>query len=144
MKGQWFLISAVIATGAFLSISLVLKDYFVVDASGQARLREDYLLWDLRDQFESVVSQSSCEEMEKRLNAYIAFARARLWESGYIGHVEYARSPDKVGGPYNYECDDTHPLPSRRVKNIEKGIVVASESAVYSFNLDPKKVILKL
>ena len=41
-KGQWFIISAVIATGAFLSISLVLKDFFVVDASNDARTREDF------------------------------------------------------------------------------------------------------
>ncbi|GEM_PF-2825895 len=140
-KGQWFLISAVIATGAFLSISLVLKDYFVVDASDQARGREDAYLSNLKEQFAQVVEQSSCDEMQKNLNSYIAFVRSRLSESGYFVYIEYDNNQGNTKS-YTYDCQEDTPAPGdQRVRNIDKGIVVASNSAVYYFNINASKII---
>ncbi|MBI4170058.1 MAG: hypothetical protein HY514_00020 [Candidatus Aenigmarchaeota archaeon] len=142
MKGQWFLISAVLATSAFLSISLVLKDYFVTDASDIARGREDYYLWDLRTQFDALVQESSCDDMEKNLNGFIAFVRNRLWESGYLGYIEYDKTQGKTQS-YAYDCEEDDPVtpPNERVRNIEKGLLVATEDAVFYSNIDPDDVI---
>ncbi len=142
-KGQWFIVSAVIATGAFLSISLVLKDFFVVDASNDARTREDFYLWDIRDQFERTVQLSTCNEMQKQLDDLIAFSRSRLQESGYLVYAEYQLTSGKTKS-YAYDCaedDPGTPLVNERVRNIDKGIVVATEKAVYHYNIDPSKVI---
>ncbi len=49
-KGQWFLISAVIATGAFLAISLLYQGYFVTDPSR-------VLYSDMNQQFLSIRTQ---------------------------------------------------------------------------------------
>ncbi len=148
-KGQWFLISAVIATGAFLSISLVLKDYFVIDASDQARGREDYYLSNIKDQFVQVVEQSPCgpgdETMASSIDSYIAFVRGRFSELGYFIYIEYDKTPGKTKS-YAFDCEDDNPQTPRneRVRNIDKAIVVASDSAVYYFNIDNVTISQKI
>ena len=92
-KGQWFLISAVIAVGAFLAISFVMKDFFLVDASDTARLSDNYYYWNVQDQFYEVVSQSQCGPgnsiMDSNLQEFISFSRSDLARKGYFLHVQY-------------------------------------------------------
>jgi len=144
-KGQWFLISAVIVTGAFLSISLVLKDYFVIDASGQASGREDVYLWNIKDQFAQVVEQSSCDEMGNNLNSYITFVRNRMSESGYLVYIEYGNNPGNTKS-YTYDCQEDNPQTQQneRVRNIDKAVVVASNNAVYYWNIDNVTISQKI
>lgn len=146
-KGQWFLISAVIAVSAFLSISIVLKDFFVIDSSVTARNREDQYMWNIKEQFENVVEKSSCTEMDANLNEYMNFVKNRLWESGYLVYIEYAHNPQNRPPrtkDYSYTCQDDDPatLPIEpRIRNIGKGLLVATEDAVFSNNINPDDII---
>jgi hypothetical protein len=147
-KGQWMLISAVIVTGTFLSISLVLKDYFIVDASTSARDLESQHFQNIKEQFENVVQGSSCTgtEMEDNLNDYIAFVRNSLQESGYLVYIEYEKTSGKTKNSYAYDCveEDPNTPGDQRVRTVEKGIVIASEGIVYYSNMnsvDVKKVL---
>jgi hypothetical protein len=119
-KGQWFMISAVIATGAFLSISLIMKDFFIIDASTTSRDREDFFLWDLNEQFDRVVSQSPCADLDKNLDEFNTFSKRHLWESGYLIHIQYTK----------YSCSD-----QPKVREVGKGLVVATEDAVFYYNM---------
>jgi len=134
-KGQWFLISTVVAVGALLSVSLVMKDFFAVDASTTSRSREGFYEWDLKEQFENIVNQSSCADMQKNLDDFISFSRARLWESGYLVYIEYQQTAGKTK-PYSYICND-----SPKVRDIGKGILIATQDAVYYDNIDPSLII---
>ena len=50
-KGQWFFISAVIASGIFLSISVIFKDYFAVDSSAALSDEDFYFSSDTNSQW---------------------------------------------------------------------------------------------
>ena len=79
-KGQWFLISAVIATGGFLAISLLYQGYFVTDPS---RITYD----DMNQQFMSIRNQlytikSNCNSA--LLDETIKFNQKTMSEKGYF------------------------------------------------------------
>ncbi|MCX6819126.1 MAG: hypothetical protein NT129_03970, partial [Candidatus Aenigmarchaeota archaeon] len=47
-KGQWFLISTVMVSAAFLAISFLFEEYFAVDNSAMARIADNYYFDDIK------------------------------------------------------------------------------------------------
>lgn len=68
MKGQWFLISAVIASSAFLALSLFFKDYFVLDTSSPAKINNDLYLYSISGQLDNIVSTSITNDPPRCIN----------------------------------------------------------------------------
>jgi hypothetical protein len=125
-KGQWMLISAVIVIGTFLSISLVFRDFFVIDASEVTRDSSQFYFNDLNTQFDNItarnVSESACVNLTNTLDRFIAFSKNKLAQSGFFVHFTYVIN----------SCTDDPP-----VRNILKKLVVASSGEIiYSKNIN--------
>ena len=94
-KGQWFLVSAVIASGAFLAISLLFNSYFVVDTSKPALIDEDYYFHVVKSGINNTIQLSNCTvndgitNMERNLGGFVDFTTNELAEIGYFLHIEY-------------------------------------------------------
>lgn len=131
-KGQWFIISAVIAVGAFLSISLVMKDFFVVDTSDVARIDEDFHFWNVQEQFSAAVVRSDCASLDNNIKEYNAYSKKELAKKGYFLHTDYEIC----------ECTEDDPSTgTSRTRNVASGFLVASENvALYTNNIDPSTV----
>ena len=119
MKGQWFLISAVIAVGAFLSISIFFRDYFVFDTTYTIRINEETYFSSLKMQFDAVVAQSTCTNLDANLKEFEYFAQKKMAEIGYFLYLDHT-----ING-----CIAT------------KKIVLASERAVLNEGIDYKDVL---
>jgi hypothetical protein len=93
-KGQWFILSAVMATGVFLAISGLFKTYNVIDTSESARINEDFQFFNIRDQFNNVVAQTPCTgdntELSKNLREFKAFSERSASEMGYLLYINYS------------------------------------------------------
>lgn len=126
MKGQWFLISAVIAVGAFLSISVFFRDYFAIDSSEVARTNEDYHFYNIDKQFDNVVAQSECAKLDLNLREFKTFAEKSMAELGYFLYM-----------------DHTIKTCSGSFKSVDKKIVLASDKAVINKGIDAKTVLGK-
>ncbi len=84
-KGQWFFISAVIASGIFLSISVVFRGYFSVDNS-VASVDENFYLSGIKDGIiSSIKSDTGCTW--KNLDEFVHFATDRMERMGYLLNV---------------------------------------------------------
>lgn len=84
-KGQWFFISAVIASGIFLSISVVFRGYFSVDNS-VASVDENFYLSGIKDGLiSSIKSDTDCTG--KNLVEFVHFAADRMERMGYLLNV---------------------------------------------------------
>lgn len=97
-KGQWYIISAVMITGALLLISFLIKNYFISDPSDVARLREDFLFNNMKEQLNRTVDISSCDDLDSNLNEFVYFTRQRMAEKGVLLLVNFSVSscPPKV------------------------------------------------
>ena len=84
MKGQWFLISAVIITGIFLTISFVLKSYYYVDTSKVAVIDEDYYFKNIVEQLKNVVRNGG----EYSINEFIFLSEKMMAEKGYYLEIK--------------------------------------------------------
>lgn len=84
-KGQWFFISAVIASGIFLSISVAFRGYFSVDNS-VASVDENFYLSGIKDGIiSSIKSDTDCTG--KNLDEFIHFAADRMERMGHLLNV---------------------------------------------------------
>lgn len=84
-KGQWFFISAVIASGIFLSISVIFKDYFAVDSSA-ALSDEDFYFSSIKDGLITAIkSDPSCTG--ENLKEFTQFATDKMARIGYMLNV---------------------------------------------------------
>ncbi len=124
MKGQWFLISAVIAVGAFLSISVYYRDYFAHDSSEVLRINEEYHFYNLKQQFDTVIAQSNCINLETKLKEFEAFAEKSMGELGYFLYINHKTN----------SCSSTG-------KSILKQMVLASDRAVINEGIDADSVL---
>src|SRR3989344_1149814 len=91
MKGQWFLISAIIASSIFLTISFSLKSFFSVDTSSPALYDEHYYFFDIKDNVEKIKLNSGCSiqnnglaEEENNLREYLSLTKEKMAEKGYF------------------------------------------------------------
>jgi hypothetical protein len=122
-KGQWFLISAVIVSGAFLAISVLFRGYYEIDTSLIAKYNEDYHFQNIKEQFNNIVQVSDCTNMEKNLKEFVYFAEQSMQERGYLLFINYTI----------YYIDDSC--------IVRRGFLLASEKAVIYENINPSDVI---
>lgn len=96
MKGQWFLISAVVATAVFVSIAGLLRDYFAADFVPVAIINEDFYFENIKEGLNATVIMSSanppaCAELEKNLTEYIYFTSKNMAKLGFLEEVSFTR-----------------------------------------------------
>jgi len=120
MKGQWFLISAVVASGVFLALSALFKSYFVVDPAFTARHNEDFYFNNVREQFNNVISASDCTSMDRNLREFRAFTQRELGNMGYFLFMNYT-----------FDCN---------AKTSKLGLLVASPNMLICQNINVKDI----
>ncbi len=125
-KGQWYLISAVMISGAFLVISVLFKNYYIVDSSSSAMLNEDYFFWNIQKGFNDTIDnagydQPSCINLNRRLDEYIAFSEKQMAEKGYYLFMNKSIS-----------CSD---------EEVEHGILLTSSVVMLYYNVVPDEII---
>lgn len=95
MKGQWFIISAVIASSTFLGISFLLKDYFVVDASSPAQVNNDFYFYSASEQLNNIIKNTvtddppACINLTTNLNELKTIAEHELARRGLFMFMTY-------------------------------------------------------
>ncbi|MBI5060933.1 MAG: hypothetical protein HZB67_01320 [Candidatus Aenigmarchaeota archaeon] len=93
-KGQWFLISAILISSSLLSISIVFKDYFVVDSSDIARMNENAILYDVENQLRKITDggydQPDCIVLKGKIDEFKSFSESSFAERGYLLKINYA------------------------------------------------------
>lgn len=83
-KGQWFLLSAVIASATFLSISLMYKGYLSIDSSEAARINEDFFFMNIVSELNRTFSYSAGDgELCWNFIDFYAYASQKAMNSGY-------------------------------------------------------------
>lgn len=122
MKGQWFIISAVIASSVFLTLSLFLKDYFVTDTSSQAGISNDFYLHNIQEQLDRLVATAitddppTCINLTTNLNEFRAVAERVLAARGLFLNLNYTIA----------DCSAAN--------DVKFNIIIASQEAVvYNF-----------
>ena len=131
-KGQWFLISAVMISGVFVVISLVFKNYALVDTSSVADMDENRVFTNIKenmDKIASSVTTSDCNPlatstMNLTLAEFRNLATAEFAKTGYFVYIDYT-------------------ITSCSSRQITKEIVVASDRMVLSEGIDPSTVLKK-
>lgn len=90
-KGQWFILSAVIVSGAFLTISVLFRSFFSVDTSDIAMLDHDVLLSSIKDGMRKTIEESEplCGILERNLDEFKYFSMEKMSEKGYILDIRY-------------------------------------------------------
>jgi len=121
-KGQWFLISAIIVSGAFLAIAALFRGYYDIDTSTIAQFNEDYYFKNIKDQFNATVQDSNCTDMQENLDEFAYFAQKNMEERGYLLFM-------------NYTIDNC------LLKNVRLGMLLASERAILYEDVIPADVI---
>ena len=122
MKGQWFLISAVVATSAFLAISFLFKGYFVSDATDTAKMNEDYYFHNIRQQFNNVIAQSDCTRMDRNAREFRVFAEREIGNLGYLLFLNFSIS----------DCS---------TKSYTLGLLIASERMIVCQNVNADDIL---
>lgn len=84
-KGQWFIISAVLASATFLAISILFKGYFSLDSSRLANIDDDFFLFNVISQLNTTAKYSSdTAEFRMDVEDFIAYAEKKAIEKGYF------------------------------------------------------------
>ena len=94
MKGQWFIISAVIASSIFLGMSLLLKDYFVIDSAATSRTNNDFYFNSIEEQLNNIVRNtvtnvSNCINLTTNLEEFRTIAEKDLAAKAMFAKIEY-------------------------------------------------------
>ncbi len=97
-KGQWFIISAVIASGAFLIISVIFRGYFATDTGKVALTDENYYFFSIKSGLNQTIS-ISCSQgsnpaetrsiTERNLREFVQFSKDNLAKIGYIAEIVF-------------------------------------------------------
>jgi|GEM_PF-7041743 len=122
-KGQWFLVSAVLATGAFLAISFLFRTYFASDSSIVARTSEDFYFSNLRDQLDYLAARN-CPAGD----FYGDFSELKEASNRILSALGYAVRMDVV----SFDCAQN---PAYKLK-----LLVASSRFVVCQNYDQAEV----
>lgn len=121
MKGQWFLISAVVATSVFLAISFMFKSYFIADSTTVAKMNEDYYFNDIRQQFQNVVMNSNCANTDENAREFRALTEKEMGNLGYLLFLNYS-----------IDCN---------AKEYTLGLLLASENAIFCQNVNATDIL---
>lgn len=92
MKGQWFVISAVMVSTAMLFLSILYRDYHVTDNFQVTSRNEDYYLESIAKGFSQTVTDfdtPNCRYLKDNLTEYIYFAKQKAAEKGYFLDLYY-------------------------------------------------------
>ncbi len=94
MKGQWFIISAVVASSVFLGISLLLKDYFVVDSSAAVTVNNDHYFYNINRELDNIVanthtSPGNCINLTTSLDGFRTLTQQEMAARGVLLSLEY-------------------------------------------------------
>lgn len=94
MKGQWFIISAVVASSVFLGISMLLKDYFIIDSSKSATINDDHYFYNINREVDNIVAHTpttpgNCINLTTNLDAFKALAQQEMAARGILLSLEY-------------------------------------------------------
>jgi len=125
MKGQWFLISAVIASGAFLTISFLFKSYFIADPAHVASANEDFYFHNIKQQAFHVINQSDCTDLaqlDKNFREFRAFVERGMGSLGYLVYMNYTM----------VDCP---------AKKYDLGLLLASERMIICQNVTTKHIL---
>lgn len=89
MKGQWFIVSAVVVTTFFVAISGLLRDYFIADFAPAVTATEDFYFENVKQGMTDAVRASppDCAGIDKNLAEFIEFSRKNMAEFGYLQDV---------------------------------------------------------
>jgi hypothetical protein len=123
-KGQWFLVSAVIISGAFLLISIIFKDYLFLDQSSVARMNEDFYFNNINEQLNSIVAiygYADCSNLNEKLDEFAFFSKEKMAEKGYYLYVSK-----------NIDCVQ---------QTATFGVLLASDRMVVYENVDPEDIL---
>lgn len=99
MRGQWFLVSAVVASAALLFISTLATEFFVVDLSLFPKIDEPYVFENVvRNLNETVVNYVllSPKERALRIKEYIEFVSEKLGARGYYLEIVNETSLESI------------------------------------------------
>jgi hypothetical protein len=83
-KGQWFIVSAIIASAALLALSFVFRGYFVTDTSLVQLNDESFYFENIKASIEEVKSVSDCDNIEKSLEELDHFTTESLIKRGIL------------------------------------------------------------
>ncbi len=105
VKGQWFLISAVVISGALLTISVLFRDYFIADASKVALIDEDFYFNDIKSGMKDILANHcpSNDEGARNLKEFLEFSRQKMQEKGYILEVVWSDT-DCLNDYSSHDC----------------------------------------
>mgnify|MGYP000574844841 CR=1 FL=1 len=99
MRGQWFLVGAVVASAALLFISTLATEFFVVDLSLFPRMDEPYVFENVvRALNKTVVNYVllSAKERALRIREYIEFVSEKLAGRGYYLEIVNETSLESI------------------------------------------------
>jgi hypothetical protein len=100
-KGQWFILSAVIASAAFLSISLMYRGYFSIDTSSLAKVNEDFFFLNALEELNKTVSFSSSDaQLSENFRDYSEFITEKALGYGYSMTIANLSSLSILGTDY--------------------------------------------
>jgi len=123
MKGQWFIISAVVASGVFLAISVLFRDYFMVDSAAVTERNEPFYFKNIEQQLLRLETlDSGCTNPQLYDEHYRELAYRAEKSMAALGYVLYLNR--------TAACPPTF------------SILLASEHMVISKNVDPETVLV--
>jgi hypothetical protein len=109
-------------SAAFLAISSFLSSYSAVDSSKSATINEDYYYHNIKEQFNNVVSSSSCPELAEKLKEFKYFSEKSVGELGYFLLINYT-------------------IVSCPPKDVRMGIIIGSDKMVIYENINASEAI---
>lgn len=104
LKGQWFLISAVVASGVFFALSLLMQDYFTTDSSFFAGQNNEHYFYNVAQQFDNIVSTTktnvACTNLTTKLDELKTTTERELADHGLFVFFEYRirNNPCSIAG----------------------------------------------
>ena len=118
-KGQWFIISAVVLSGVFLSLSVLFKTYSKIDIK-QTATETDFYFWNIKEGLQATL-YSGCSE--QKFQEFEKIVKERLEKNGIFVFLNYTGK---------YDC---------LTKNSEFGIMLATDNEVLYQNVEPNSII---
>jgi hypothetical protein len=93
-KGQWFIISAVIASATFVTISMLYSGYFYADSSKIAKINEDFFFNNIVYELNNTLGYSANDyDFQKNLMEFVPYAEQKALEKGYYLKIENTGPP---------------------------------------------------
>lgn len=98
-KGQWFILSAVVASFVFLTLSTFFRGYYIIDTSSIPLCDEDFIMWNIVSELNKTITQyaTSDGELAEYLDKLINLAEENYRSLGYYVDINIT-SPVHLSG----------------------------------------------